>query len=151
MRLLPIILVTAMVGCGSDDDNASLQDNVTLQDIIGTWKETLDDEPSVEHYTVIRADGDMIAYEYNINQANCYKTYNSGKKTIQDLGDDGFKITYFEKEDEVYEEYSSQIVSITLSENNLVFAGTDDDGPWTQTSLGSELLESDFTSALCAE
>ena len=157
MRTLPIILLATLAGCGSDSDteNTSLQEEqaefVTFQDIIGTWKSPLEDDSSEEEYTVIKANGHMIDYSYDSNFGNCYETFDSVMSTIEDLGQGNFKIRHLEKENDVYEEYSSQIVAIALLGNDLVFSGTENDVPYTQTSFASDILESDFMAALCEE
>ena len=124
---------------------------VTFQDIIGTWKSPLEDDSSEEEYTVIKANGHMIDYSYDSNFGNCYETFDSVMSTIEDLGQGNFKIRHLEKENDVYEEYSSQIVAIALSGNDLVFSGTENEVPYTQTSFASDILESDFMAALCEE
>ncbi len=148
MKLLPVILLTFLVGCGSGDETISSQDNLSLQDIVGTWKDDVSDE---ESYTVIRPDGKMVEYDYDANDSNCYESFDNTYRTIEPITDGMFKVTYFEKEGDVYEEYYTQNVSAVLSSGNLVFSGTDESGPWTSTSLNTDILESDFTALMCAE
>ena len=122
---------------------------VTLQDIIGTWKDPLEDAPSEEEYTVIKANGNMVDYYYDSNFANCYETFDNVARTIEDLGEGNFKIRHLEKEGDTYEEYNSQIVAVSLLNDELAFTGTDENGPYTQTVYASDILESDFMAALC--
>lgn len=122
---------------------------VTLQDIIGTWKDPLEDAPSEEEYIVIKANGNMVDYYYDSNFANCYESFDNVARTIEDLGEGNFKIRHLEKEGDTYEEYNSQIVAVSLLNDELAFTGTDENGPYTQTVYASDILESDFMAALC--
>ncbi len=151
MKLLPVILLTFLVGCGSGDETVSSQDNLSLQDIVGTWKDDENDEFDGEYYTVIRSDGEMVDYDYVSNVGNCYGSFEGESSTIELLSDGMFKITEFEEEGGVYVETDTKNVAITLSDSNLVFDINDEDGARTVTLLSSSLSENDFTSQLCDE
>ncbi len=126
-------------------------ENLSLQDIVGTWKDDENDDFDGEYYTVIRSDGTIVEFDYVSSVGNCYGSFEGESSTIELLSDGLFKLTEFEEEDGVYVETDTKNISLSLLDSNLVFNITDEDGTRSVTLLSSNLSENDFTSQLCEE
>ncbi len=142
MKILPLILVLMLAGCGADSDNES---QATLNDIQGTWYKSYDDNGiSVEEYTVIKGNGDWVGYDYRASQ-NCYNTYTTIVSKLEDQGNGSFIKSDYEDG-----EYSYQSIAISLSGDEIIFNGIENDGTsYEERLVKSDIPESYFTDLLC--
>jgi len=142
MKSLPLILVLILSGCGADSDSES---DVALKDIQGTWYESYDDDGiNVEEYTVIRDSGDLMEYDYRASE-NCYNTYTNIVSKLEDQGNGNFIKSDYEEG-----EYTYQTIAISLSGDEIIFKGTENDGAGYEERLTkSDFPESYFTDLLC--
>ncbi len=143
MKILPLIMILMLAGCGADSDNVS---NATLKDIQGTWYGTYDDDGiTVEEYTVIRGNGDFMEYDYPTDE-NCYNTYTNIVSKLEDQGDGSFI-----KSDLEDGEYTYHTIAISLSGDEIIFKGTEIDGitSYEVRRVKSDFPESYFTDLLC--
>jgi len=93
-------------------------------------------------YIVITPDGVMSTYKYpsDINSTihYCYVLMND-HRSYENLSGDTYRIDYFDSDTD------SEIVTIQLESDNIIFSGNNDDGPYEVSYAKTELSISDVT------